>query len=84
MIVATVAMSMSNAAVAELQKKRSEVFLDDGSVQTRLLLGSTGEHLATLRVDTGVAGIELREPSGTMTVIGRQSIISKLEQEAKK
>ncbi len=79
MIVVTVAMSMSNAAVAELEKPRSEVFLDDGSVDTRLLLGSTPGQLATLRIDMGVAIVELQDITGTMTVIGRQSIISLLE-----
>ena len=79
LIVITVAMSMSNAAVTELQKPRSEVFLDDGSLDTRLLLGATPGRLATLRMDMGVAIVELQDSSGTMTVIGRQSIISMLE-----
>jgi hypothetical protein len=79
LIVVTVAMSMSNAAVTELQKPRSEVFLDDGSVNTRLLLGATPGRLATLRMDMGVAIVELQDSTGTMTVIGRQSIISMLE-----
>lgn len=79
LLAATVAMSMSNAAAAELQKNRSEVFFDDGSVNTRLLLGSTPGGLATLRVDAGVAIVELQENKGTMTVVGRQSIVSVLE-----
>ncbi len=79
LIVITVAMSMSNAAVTELQKPRSEVFLDDGSLDTRLLLGATPGRLATLRMDMGVAIVELQDSSGTMTVIGRQSIISMIE-----
>jgi hypothetical protein len=78
-IVITVAMSMSNAAVTELQKPRSEVFLDDGSVDTRLLLGVTPGRLATLRMDMGVAIVELQDSGGTMTVIGRQSIVSMLK-----
>ena len=81
LIVITVAMSMSNAAVTELQKPRSEVFLDDGSVDTRLLLGATPGRLATLRMNMGVAIVELQDSGGTMTVIGRQSIISMLERE---
>jgi hypothetical protein len=79
LIVITVAMSMSNAAVTELQKPRSEVFLDDGSVDTRLLMGATPGQLATLRMDMGVAIVELQDIGGTMTVIGRQSIVSMLE-----
>ena len=79
LIVITVAMSMSNAAVTELQKPRSEVFLDNGSINSRLLLGATPGRLATLRMDMGVAIVELQDSSGTMTVIGRQSIVSMLE-----
>ncbi len=79
LIVITVAMSMSNAAVTELQKPRSEVFLDDGSVDTRLLLGATPGRLATLRMDMGVAIVELQDSRGTITVVGRQSIVSMLE-----
>ncbi len=82
LIVITVAMSMSNAAVTELQKPRSEVFLDNGSINSRLLLGATPGRLATLRMDMGVAIVELQDSSGTMTVIGRQSIVSMLERAA--
>ncbi len=84
LVVATVAMSKSNVAVAQLEQARSEVFLDDGSVDTRLVLGSTGDHVATLRVDQGVAIVELHERAGVMTVIGRQSIVSMLEQAAQR
>ena len=79
LIVVMVATSISNAAVAELEKPRSVVFFDDGSVDTRLLLGSTPGQLATLRVDMGATIVELHDSTGTMTVIGRQSIISLLE-----
>jgi hypothetical protein len=84
LVIAAVAMSMSNAATAEFRKPRSEVFLDDGSVQTRLLLGSTPDHLATLRIDQGVAVVELVAHPGSMTVVGRQSIASMLQREAGK
>ncbi len=84
LLVATVAMSMSNASVAELQKPRSEVFLDDGSVETRLLLGSATGQLVTLRIDMDVAIVELGPRTGTMTVIGRQSIVGLLENAAQR
>ncbi len=84
LIIATVAMSMSNASVAELQKPRSEVFLDDGSVDTRLLLGSATGQLVTMRIDMGVAIVELEPSTGTMTVIGRQSIVGLLEKAAQR
>ncbi len=86
LIVVTVAMSMSNAAVTELQKPRSEVFFEDGSITSRLLLGSTPGRLATMRISTpsDVAIVELHEHVGAMTVIGRRSIIGLLEQEAQR
>ncbi len=84
LIIATVAMSMSNASVAELQKPRSEVFLDDGSVDTRLLLGSATGQLVTMRINMGVAIVELEPSTGTMTVIGRQSIVGLLEKAAER
>jgi len=84
LIIVTVAMSMSNASVAELQKPRSEVFLDDGSVETRLLLGSATGQLVTLRIDMDVAIVELGPRTGTMTVIGRQSIVGLLEKAAQR
>ncbi len=86
LIVITVAMSMSNASVAELQKPRSEVFFDDGSITPHLVLGSTPGRLATMRIGTpaDVAIVELHEHVGSMTVIGRRSIIGLLEQEAQR
>jgi hypothetical protein len=76
--VVTVAVSTSGAAVAQLQVPRSEVFLDDGSVHTRLLLGFTPRQIATLRVDEGGAIVELHDRSMMMTVIGRRSIVAML------
>ncbi len=84
LVVVTVAMSMSNAAAAQIQAPRSVVFLDDGSLDTRLLLGFTPRHAATLRVEDQVTVIELHEPPLKMTVIGRQSIVGRLEEEGTK
>ncbi len=77
---------MSNAAVAELQKPRTEVFLNDGSITSLLVLGSTPGRLATMRISTpsDVAIVELHEHVGAMTVVGRRSIIELLEQEAQR
>jgi hypothetical protein len=77
--VVTVAVSTSGAAVAQLQVPRSEVFLDDGSVHTRLLLGFTPRQIATLRVDEGGTIVELHDRSMMMTVIGRRSIVALLD-----
>jgi hypothetical protein len=77
--VVTVAVSASSAAVAHLQLPRSEVFIDDGSVHTRLLLGFTPRQVATLRMDEGGAIVELHDRSMMMTVIGRRSVVGMLE-----
>ncbi len=79
LVVATVAVSASSAAVAQLQVPRSEVFLDDGSVHTRLLLGFTPRQVATLRIDEGGTIVELHDRSMMMTVIGRRSVVEMLE-----
>jgi hypothetical protein len=84
LVVVIVAMSMTNAAVAQIQTFRSVVFLDDGSLDTRLVLGYTGRHVATLRLDSGITIVELHDRSSTMTVIGRQSIVGMLEEEGTK
>jgi hypothetical protein len=77
--VVMVAVSASSAAVAQLGAPRSEVFLDDGSVYTRLLVGFTPRQIATLRVDEGGAILELHDRSMMMTVIGSRSIVGMLE-----
>ena len=80
LVVVTVAVSASSAAVAQLQLPRSEVFIDDGSVHTRLLLGFTPRQVATLRIDEGGAIVELHDRSMMMTVIGRKSIVGMLDE----
>ena len=76
--VAVLAMAMSNAAAAEVQAARSVVFLDDGSLDTRLLLGFTRNQVVTLRRDGPVTVVELHDPATSMTVVGRQSIVEML------
>ncbi len=80
LVVVTVALSMSSASAALLQSPRSEVFLGDGSFDTRLVLGFTHGHVATLRVNEGVSVIELLDGSTDMTVFRRQSIVGMLEE----
>ena len=73
-------MATSNAAAAEIQAPRSVVFLGDGSLDARLLLGFTRSQVATLRSEGDVTVVELHDPATTMTVIGRQSIVGMLEE----
>ncbi len=82
LVVVTVALSMSSASAALVQSPRSEVFLDDGSFDTRLVLGFTHGQVATLRVTDGVSVVELLDRSASMTVFRRQSIVGMLEQAA--
>lgn len=82
--VVMVAMAMSNAAAAQIEAPRSLVFLGDGSLGAALLLGFTPHHAATLRIDGGAAVVELHDRSMVMTVIGRQSIVGRLEEAAQR
>lgn len=84
LVVAIVAMSMSNGAAALVQTPRSEVFFDDGSLDTRLVLGFTDGHLVTLRVDEGVSIVELHEKETMVTVYRGQSVVGMLEDAAAK
>ena len=84
LVVVTVAMSMSNGAATLVQSPRSEVFLDDGSLDTRLVLGFTHGHIATLRVDDGVSVVELHDRSAGMTVYRGRSIVGMLQDAAEK
>jgi hypothetical protein len=69
-----VATSVSNASHARMNAPRSVFFAGDGSLDTRLLIGSTEHQVATLHVaDNGVT-VELIDTPAGMTVIGRQSI----------
>ena len=78
LVVVTVAMSMSNATVAQVITPRSIYLADDGSVDARLLLGSTRDHFATLRQTEGAIVVELISLPSTLTVIGTQSIVDYL------
>jgi hypothetical protein len=84
LVVVTVAMAMSNGALSELSRARSQVFLEDGPVGARLVLGATPGHLAILRLNQGVAVIELEAAPGRLTVVGRQSIAGLLEAEVRR
>jgi len=77
--VLAVAMSMSNAAVAQIEADRSLVFVDDGSLDEQLLLGFTRGHAALLRItpDSWVE-MQLVERDTKLTVFGRQSLIDLL------
>ncbi len=77
--VLAVAMSMSNAAVAQIEADRSLVFVGDGSLDEQLLLGFTRGHAALLRItpDNAVE-MQLVERDAKLTVFGRQSLIDLL------
>jgi hypothetical protein len=80
LVVVSVAMATSNTAAAEIRAPRSVVFLEDGSLDARLLLGFTRSQVATLRSEGDVTVVELHDPATMMTVIGRQSIVGMLEE----
>ena len=76
--VVVVAMSMSNAAAVQVGAGRSLCVLDDGGPTRRIILGSTPHHMATLVVYDEHTLIELRNHPDAITVTGRSSIISYL------
>jgi hypothetical protein len=80
--VVMVAMSMSNAAAVQIGAGRSLCVLDDGGPTRRIILGSTPHHMATLVVYDEQAIIELRNHPDAITVTGRSSIISYLNERA--
>lgn len=75
LLVVMVAMSMSNATVAQITASRSVYLADDGSLDARLLVGSTRDHFATMRLENGAIAIDLVNRPNTLTVIGSQSIV---------
>ena len=87
LVVVTVAMSMSNATVAQIRTPRSVFIADDESADARLLVGNTSEHFVVLRVvpggmrgDTPMVVVELVDRPNTLTVIGTQSMIDYLNE----
>lgn len=82
LVVMTVAMSMSNATASMISVDRSVFFLDDGSLETRLVIGDTPHALATLTVRGDQTFIELRSRPETLEIVGKQSIVEYLRQQA--
>ena len=82
LVVLAVAMSISNAAVAQIEADRSLVFVDDGSHDEQLLLGFTRGHAALLRITpNNTVETRLIERDTRLIVYGRQSIIDMLREE---
>lgn len=81
LVVLAVAMSISNAAVAQIEADRSIVFVDDGSLDEQLLLGFTRGHAALLQITRNdTVETRLIERDTRLTVYGRQSIIDMLRE----
>ena len=80
----SVAMSMTNATVAQATADRSVFFLDDGSLDPQLLIGYTPQSAATLRVRENRCHVELRDRPEVLEVIGKQSIVEFLHERAPK
>lgn len=80
LVVIAVAMSMTNAAVAQITAARSVFFLDDASLETRLVLGFTPRSFVTLNVSGNRSIVELRDRPAVLEVIRTQSIVDYLEE----
>lgn len=80
LVVTAVAMSISNASVTHVEAGRSLIFLDDGALQPRLVIGATREHIVTLVVENGAAVVKTLDKPASMTIVGRQSIADMLKE----
>jgi hypothetical protein len=80
LVVVAVAMSMSNATVSQLTADRSVFFLDDNSLEARLMLGNTSHSIATLNMRDSRSYVELRARPEVLEVVGKQSIIEYLDE----
>jgi len=74
LVFVTVAMSITNATVAQVTADRSVCGSPAGTPGAKLLLGSTRDQRAMLWVDDGRVTIELRDKPQSLLVFGRQSI----------
>jgi hypothetical protein len=79
LVAAAAAMAMSNVSASQLNAERSVCFLDDGSLQTRLVLGYSPHSLAALNVRDSRTLIELRDRPEVLEIIGKQSIVEFLQ-----
>ncbi len=82
LVVVTVAMSISNAAAAQIHVPRSLGVIEGAEDQPRIILGSTPQHLTTLTVDEQAVLIDLPRQPTHVTITGRQSIIGYLTDHA--
>ena len=73
-------MATTKATAAEIQAPRSLLFMEDGSLDPRLLLGFTRSQVATLRRNGHVTVVELHNPTTSMTVVGRESMVGMLHE----
>lgn len=93
LVVVAVAMAMTSASVAQIGLDRSVIFVEEGSLQPRLLLGSTQHQIATLMVDqmqrmgsTGSSAsefrsvVELTDQPSKLLVFERKSIVQYLRE----
>ncbi|MCZ6835345.1 MAG: hypothetical protein O7G85_06170 [Planctomycetota bacterium] len=95
LLVVSVAMSMSNATVAQITTARSVYLPEDGSLEARLVIGSTRTHFVIMRLEDSVMYldddaarygdkaivVEMIDRPNSLRVIGSQSIVEYLEGE---
>jgi hypothetical protein len=81
LVIAAVAMAVSNAAVAHVTSGHSVGIVEPGDGRRGLVLGSTREHLALLRIEEGFAVVELRERPVGLNVLEERTIGAFLEGE---
>lgn len=82
LVISIVVMSVSNAAVAQITTPHSVGIIEPGAGNRGLVLGSTREHIALLRVEEGVAVVQLAERPVGLNVVERHSVEEFLETHA--
>jgi len=78
LVVVSVAMAMTNAASAQIAQPRSLCAFHGDLATTRVILGSTPQHTATLLVTDDLAIVELHHSPDAIAVTARQSIVNYL------
>jgi len=75
LVVVTVAMSITNAAAAQVGTPRALCVVSPATQTSGIILGSTPQHLAIIVVEDGTTRVELRSTPEVIDVTGRRTIV---------
>lgn len=66
LVVITVAFAVTNATITQVTAQRSVFFDDEGSIEPRLIVGTTPDYLVTLHVQSGTALLSPASEEGSV------------------